>query len=467
MGWEAESWRVGATGALRHDGRNQVTPQQTKKWFAENGIRYVLAQFVDIHGAAKAKSVPVEHYDMVLGDGAGFAGFAVWGLGMGPHGPDYMGVGDAPTLTALPWMPGYARVACDGHVRGKPYPFCARVALKNQLKRLDAKGLTLWTGMEPEFMLLRRKEGGGLAPLDDTDTLDKPCYDYKGLSRGAAILEELTESLRAIGVDVYQIDHEDGNGQFEINFTFADALKTADNFVLFKMAASEIARKHGAIASFMPKPFSNRTGTGAHFHISMGDAKRKNLFHDDKDKRGLGLSTLGYQFLGGLLTHARALAAVCAPTINSYKRLVVGRSLSGATWAPAYIAYGDNNRTACVRIPYGRIEMRLPDGACNPYLAAAAILAAGLDGIERKLDPGEPANENLYELTPKEIKRRRIGLLPQNLSEAMDALEADEVVKAGLGADLAREFIELKRMEWVEYSRHVSDWETSRYVEMF
>jgi glutamine synthetase len=444
-----------------------VTPQQTKKWFADNGIRYVLAQFVDIHGAAKAKSVPVEHYDMVLGDGAGFAGFAVWGMGMGPHGPDYMGVGDAPTLTPLPWMPGYARVACDGHVRGKPYPFCSRVALKNQLKRLDTKGLTLWTGMEPEFMLLRRKDGGGYAPLDDSDTLDKPCYDYKGLSRGAAILEELTESLRAVGVDVYQIDHEDGNGQFEINFTYADALRTADNFVLFKMAASEIARKHGAVASFMPKPFSNRTGTGAHFHISMGDAKRKNLFHDDKDRRGLGLSTLGYQFLGGLLTHARALAAVCAPTINSYKRLVVGRSLSGATWAPAYIAYGDNNRTACVRIPYGRIEMRLPDGACNPYLAAAAILAAGLDGIERKLDPGEPANENLYDLTPQEIKRRRIGLLPQSLSEAMDALEADEVVKAGLGLDLAKEFIELKRMEWVEYSRHVSDWETSRYVEMF
>jgi glutamine synthetase len=179
------------------------------------------------------------------------------------------------------------------------------------------------------------------------------------------------------------------------------------------------------------------------------------------------MSTLGYQFLGGLLAHARALAGVCAPTINSYKRLVVGRSLSGATWAPAYIAYGDNNRTACVRIPYGRIEMRLPDGACNPYLAAAAILAAGLDGIERKLDPGEPVNENLYELTPKEIRRRKIGLLPQNLSEAMDALEADEIVKAGLGTDLAKEFIELKRMEWVEYSRHVSDWETARYVEMF
>lgn len=444
-----------------------MTPQQANKWFASNKIRYVLAQFVDIHGAAKAKAVPVEHYDMVLGDGAGFAGFALWGFGMGPHGPDYMGVGDPKTLIALPWMPGFARVACDGHVRGKPYPYCSRVALKNQLKHLDAKGLTMYAGIEPEFMLLKRTANGGLAPFDDTDTLDKPCYDYKGLSRASAILDEITTNLRAVGVDVYQIDHEDGNGQFEVNFTYADVLKTADDFMLFKMAASEIARKHGVIATFMPKPFSNRTGTGAHFHISMGNKKTPNLFHDRNDKRGLALSTMGYQFLAGILTHARALTAICAPTINSYKRLVVGRSLSGATWAPAYITYGDNNRTACVRIPGGRIEMRLPDGAANPYLAGAAILAAGLDGIERRLDPGEPLNENLYEFSQKELKRRKIGLLPQSLAEAIDALEADEVVRAGIGADLAREFINVKRMEWVEYSRHVSEWETARYLEMF
>jgi glutamine synthetase len=233
------------------------------------------------------------------------------------------------------------------------------------------------------------------------------------------------------------------------------------------MAASEIARKYGVIATFMPKPFSNRAGTGAHFHISMGNKKTGNLFYDKGDKRGLALSTMGYQFLAGILVHARALTAICAPTVNSYKRLVVGRSLSGATWAPAYIAYGDNNRTACVRIPGGRLEMRLPDGAINPYLAGAAILAAGLDGIERRLDPGEPLNENLYEMSSKELKRRKIGLLPQSLAEAIDALEADEVVKAGLGADLASEFISIKRMEWIEYSRHVSEWETSRYIEMF
>ena len=237
--------------------------------------------------------------------------------------------------------------------------------------------------------------------------------------------------------------------------------------VFFKMAASEVARQYGVVATFMPKPFSNRTGTGAHFHISIGTSDQKNAFHDSADARGLGLSQLGYWFLGGLLHHARALAAVCAPTINSYKRLVVGRSLSGATWAPAYIAYGDNNRTACVRIPFGRIELRLPDGAANPYLVTAALAAAGLDGIDRRLDPGEPLNINLYDLSLEETRARGIRLLPQSLSEALDALAQDEVVQNGLGADLAAEFIRLKRMEWVEYSRHVSEWETNRYLELF
>ena len=444
-----------------------MSPDQAKRFFKENGIRYVLAQFVDLHGAAKAKAVPVEHYDMVITDGAGFAGFAVWGLGMGPHGPDFMGVGDPTTISQVLWMPGFARMACDGYVNGKPYAYCSRVAAKRQLDKLTARGYTLYTGIEPEFMLLKKDASGALQPFDDTDGLDKPCYDYKGLARAGGVLDDLTKHLRGVGIDVYQIDHEDANGQFEINFTYTDALRTADNLIYFKMAASEVARAHGAIATFMPKPFSNRTGTGAHFHISIGTKEKKNAFHDDSDRHGLGLSQLGYWFLGGLLAHAPALAAVCAPTVNSYKRLVVGRSLSGATWAPAYIAYGNNNRTACVRIPYGRIEMRLPDGSMNPYLATAAIAAAGLDGIDRRLDPGEPLNVNLYDFSLQQIREKGIGVLPQSLKEAVDALEADEVVQQGIGKELAQEFITLKRMEWVEYSRHVSDWECRRYLEMF
>jgi glutamine synthetase len=440
---------------------------EARAWLERHQIKFVLAQFVDIHGSAKAKAVPAEHLRMVLEEGAGFAAFAIWGLGLGPEGADYMAVGDVTTLAPMPWMPGYARIVCNGHVKGEPYALCSRVALKRQVDALADQGLTLFTGAEPEFMLLRRDERGQLEPAESTDTLEKPCYDYKGLARSSAYLERLVDAVRPAGLDVYQIDHEDANGQFEINFTYADCLKTADRMVFFKMAASEIARQMGVIASFMPKPFSNRAGTGTHFHLSLGDAKTKNLFHDDTDRHGLGLSQTGYHFLGGLMKHARALCAIAAPTVNSYKRLVVGRALSGATWAPAYIAYGDNNRTATVRIPYGRLELRLPDGSCNPYLATAAIIAAGMDGIRNRIDPGPPINENLYEWSPARLAEHGIALLPQNLGEALDALEADPVIRAGLGEGLATEFIRLKRMEWIEYSRHVSDWERDRYVEFF
>jgi glutamine synthetase len=378
-----------------------------------------------------------------------------------------MAVGDPATIANVSWLPGYARIACDGHVHGKPYQYCSRVTLKKALADLAGQGLTMYTGIEPEFMLLRRDENGAVAPFDKSDDLDKPCYDYKGLVRSAEYLGKLVDALKAAGLDVYQIDHEDANGQFEVNFAYADALTSADRFILFKMAASEIANSMGFMASFMPKPFSNRTGSGAHFHISIGDSTVKNLFYDEKDKNGLKLSDMGYWFVGGLQKHARALAAICAPTVNSYKRLVVGRSLSGATWAPAYIAYGDNNRTAFVRIPGGRIELRLPDAACNPYLASTAILAAGMDGVKRKLHPGKPCNENLYELSLEEIAQKGIGLLPQSLAEAMQALKEDELICNAIGADLAAEFIRLKQMEWVEYSRHVSDWESRRYLEFF
>lgn len=444
-----------------------MNQEEATKFLAERNIRYVLAQFVDIHGTAKTKSVPSRHLDMVLTDGAGFAGFAVWGLGLGPHGPDFMARGDLSTLVPVPWMPGYARLVCDGHVNGKPYAFCSRVTLKTQLAKLAKRGMTMYTGIEPEFFLLKKNGDGTLVPTDDTDLLDKPCYDYKGLARSSAFLEKVAESLDEVGIDVFQVDHEDANGQFEVNFTYADALRSADNFIFFKMAASEIARELGMVASFMPKPFSNRTGTGTHFHISLGDAQTKNLFQDDQDTQGLGLSKLAYHFLGGLMAHARALAAVVAPSVNSYKRLVVGRSLSGATWAPAYVAYGNNNRTACVRVPHGRLEMRLPDGSCNPYLATAAILAAGLDGIDKKLSPGNPVNQNLYEWSSGQLREAGIRLLPQNLAEALDEFEKDQVLREAIGQGLSDEFLSLKRMEWIEYCRHVSEWERQRYLEFF
>lgn len=442
-----------------------MTPTEAKQFLDKHQVKFILAQFVDIHGAAKTKAVPVSHFDDILNPGAGFAGFAVWGLAMQPNSPDFMAVGDPSTLSLVPWMPGFARMVCVGNVKGQPYPYDTRFVLLQQIERLKQKGWTLNTGIEPEFFLLHKDELGHIQPYDRSDTLDKPCYDYKGLSRSRAYIEKLVASLQAVGFDVYQIDHEDANGQFEINYTYTDCLTSADRYIFLKMAASEIAKEMGLICSFMPKPFANRTGSGMHIHTSISDGET-NLFADDSDVRQLGLSKLAYHFLGGLLAHARALTAVCAPTVNSYKRLVVGRSLSGSTWAPAYISYGDNNRSSMVRVPGGRLELRLADGSCNPYLATAVAIAAGLDGIEKELHPGEPHNLNLYDLSNAQLKDKGIHTLPQNLNEAIDALESDEVIKKALGV-LADEFINLKRMEWVEYMRHVSQWEVQRYLEFF
>lgn len=437
------------------------------KFISENEIKYILAQFVDIHGVAKTKSVPAHCLMDVVESGAGFAGFAVWGLGMEPHGPDFLARGDLDTLSIVPWQPGYARIVCDGHVNGEPYPYDSRVVLKKQIKLLADKGWTLNTGLEPEFSLFTRAEDGSLAVVDDSDVLDKPCYDYKGLSRSREFLETLVESLQKLDFDVYQIDHEDANGQFEINYTYGNALESADRFTMVRMAAGEIANDLGMVCSFMPKPASDRTGNGMHFHLSITDKHGKNLFNDDSDASGMGLSKLAYHFTAGLLHHAKALCAIAAPTVNSYKRLVVGGSASGATWAPAYIAYGDNNRSAMIRIPYGRLEFRLPDSGCNPYLVHAALIAAGLDGVERELEAGEPQNINLYALTEEERKEKGIDILPQNLNEALNALEADTVLKERLGAEIVEEFLKVKRAEWVEYSRYVSDWEVKRYAEFF
>lgn len=440
---------------------------EAKQFLETNNIKYVLAQFVDIHGVAKTKSVPASCLQDVVEKGAGFAGFAVWGLGMEPHGPDFLARGDLSTLSIVPWQPGYARIVCDGHVNGKPHPYDSRVVLKKQLATLADNGWTLNSGLEPEFSLFNRGPDGALLPVDESDLLDKPCYDYKGLSRSRNFLESLVDSLQQVDFDVYQIDHEDANGQFEINYTYSDALTSADRFTFVRMAAGEIANSMDMVCSFMPKPFSDRTGNGMHFHLSITDKDGNNLFSDDSDANGMGLSKMAYHFIGGLLHHADSLCAFAAPIVNSYKRLVVGGAASGATWAPAYICYGDNNRSAMVRIPYGRLEFRLPDSSCNPYLVHAALIAAGMDGVERQLDPGVPHNINLYDLSEAELKEKGIGVLPQNLNEALDALAANTVLREKMGSEIVDEFIKVKRMEWIEYSRHVSDWERKRYAEFF
>ncbi len=444
-----------------------MTPEAAKKFIAENNVKFILAQFVDIHGVAKTKSVPANCLMDIVETGAGFAGFAVWGLDMEPHHPDFMAKGDLRTLSLVPWQPGYARIACVGHVNDKPYALDSRHVLANQLSRTSAKGWTVNTGLEPEFSLLKRTNDGKIIVADESDQLDKPCYDYKGLSRSRAFLEKLVSSLQELDFDVYQIDHEDGNGQFEVNYTFSDALTSCDRHIMVRMAGSEIANEMGLICSFMPKPFSEKTGNGMHIHLSITNEHGTNIFHDDSDKHGMGLSSMAYHFIAGLMEHGRALCAFAAPTVNSYKRLIVGSSMSGATWSPAYISYGDNNRSAMIRVPYGRLEYRLADGSCNPYLVHAALIAAGLDGIERRLVAGEPQNINHYGQTQHALAKLGIDMLPQNLSEALSALDENSVLRGALGDRLIDEFIRVKRMEWIESQSQVSDWELNHYVEMF
>jgi glutamine synthetase len=428
---------------------------------------------VDIHGAPKVKMVPADCLDDVTDVGAGFAGGAVWGMGQNASSHDMMARVDVESYTPLPWKPGLARFASDLYVDGKPHPFCSRVNLKRVLSEVRAAGYVFNVGVEPEHFLVRRGRRGVVESWDPAhvDTLAKPCYDFKGLAAASDYLRDMNDALRKLGWGVYQSDHEDANAQYEINFKYADALTTADRLIFFKMLAGETARKYGAIATFMAKPFSDRTGSGAHMHYHLADAETgKNLFSTDRDPRGLGLSELGYHFLGGVLAHARALCAVTSPTVNCYKRLQIGQGLysarSGYTWTPAYITYGDNNRTQMIRTPdAGHVEDRTVSSAFNPYLGFAAYLAAGLDGIKRRLDPGDPNLGNLYEMSLEEMAKRKVRVLPQSLAEAIDELERDAVIQAGLGA-IAPEFIKLKRMEWNDYHRQVSTWEVERYLTM-
>ena len=425
---------------------------------AAQGVHTLVAQFTDLNGVAKGKYLPLDQLRTLVDTGAGFSGPSIAGTGLPRMGPrsEYYGRGDPATARALPWMPGYARLACDGFVAGEPFDACPRQVLRRQIARLAERGWTLQTGIEPEFFLLRRSERG-LVPADDHDRLDKPSYDLKSLPRRATMLHELAQSLTACGLQVFQIDHEDAHGQYEVNFLHAEALASADHLMLFKLAAQALAERHGMVFSMMPKPFANQPGSGMHFHVSLWDGERC-LFDDDTTMR---------HFIGGVLAHSAGLAALAAPTVNSYKRLVVGESLSGTSWAPAYIAHGPNNRTALVRTLAGRFEWRLPDASANPYLATAGLIAAGLDGIARRLDPGPACTDDLFEQPLPALRERGIGVLPQSLGEAVEALEADDVLREALGTTLSREFIDAKRAEWIAYARHVSEWEMRRYGELF
>jgi len=415
-------------------------------------IKYFLISFVDLFGVLRSKLVPARAIAGMQRDGAGFAGFATW-LDMTPAHPDMFAVPDPASLIQLPWKPEVGWLAGDLVMDGKFVDASPRVALKNQIALAAKQGMRMKTGVECEYFLV---SPDGSAVSDASDTQEKPCYDQSALMRRYDVISEICDCMIALGWGPYQNDHEDANGQFEMNWDFDDALVTADRHVFFKYMVKAIAEKHGLRATFMPKPFSNLTGNGCHAHVSVWDKTgKKNLFHSASDK--MGLSKMAYQFLGGVLHNADALAAIFNPTVNSYKRIDAQVTLSGATWSPNAITYGGNNRTHMVRVPdEGRFEMRLMDGAANPYLLQAGVLAAGLDGVANKRDPGKPLNINMYTEghTVKDVRR-----LPSNLLDAIRLFEKSKVLRAGLGKELVESYAKLKHRDWRSYSAAISQWE--------
>jgi len=438
-----------------------------KEQIKEKGVEYIFCSFVELSGAPKAKLVPVTHLEQMISEGAAFAGFAAGDIGQGPHDPDIVSMPDLDSLTILPWRKNVAWVPGNVYVNGKPWPYCPRTVLARQLERLRQKGYIFHVGVEAEFMLLKKNGDGNYSPWDPLDTIGKPCYDLRALYRNLDVMATLIRYMQELGWAPYANDHEDANCQFEINWLYSDALNTADRHTFFKWMVRTVAEQHGLWATFMPKPFQHLTGNGAHYHLSLADAETgRNLFLDDT--QDYGLSQLGRWFMGGLLHHARGMSAVIAPLTNSYKRLIRGAPRSGATWAPVYVTYGPANRTQMIRIPApGRIENRAVDGAANPYLACAAILAAGMDGIEHKIDPGQANTENLYEMPEEELHRRNIGFLPTTLREAVECTAGDNVIKEALGPEFASYYIRVKFEEWSQYHESISQWEVDRYLPTF
>jgi glutamine synthetase len=400
----------------------------------------------------RAKLAPAEAIAGMQRDGAGFAGFATW-LDMTPAHPDLFARPDPDSLIQLPWKPEVGWLASDLWMDGKEVQDSPRAQLKKQIAKAGAKGWRMKSGVECEYFLITPD---GKSVADSLDSQEKPCYDQMALMRRYDAITEICNSMLALGWKPYQNDHEDANGQFEMNWEYDDALLTADRHVFFKYMVRQIAEKHGMRATFMPKPFLNLTGNGCHAHVSVWDKTGKtNLFHDAKGE--LGLSKMAYNFLGGVIHSADALCSFFNPTVNSYKRINAPRTISGATWAPNTITYGGNNRTHMVRIPdSGRFELRLMDGAANPYLLQAGVLAAGLDGVENKRDPGPRLDINMY---TEGHKVKGAKKLPLNLLDALRLTEKSKVLRDAMGDSFIDAYTRMKHEEWSRYCRHLTQWE--------
>ncbi len=417
----------------------------------QQGIRYFLISFVDLFGTMRAKIVPASAIDAVAKSGAGFAGFAVW-YDMTPADPDILATPEADSLIRLPWKPEVAWIASDLVMGGADVAQNPRQVLKRVVAAAASEGFELKTGVECEYFMIA-PDGASIS--DPADQQSKPCYDQQALMRRYDVVAEICDAMVSLGWKPYQNDHEDANGQFEMNWEYDTALRTADRHAFFKFMVKSIAEKHGLRATFMPKPFSNLTGSGCHVHASLWSKDGRNVFEDANGE--LGLSETAYHFIGGVMQHAEALCAFTNPTVNSYKRINAPPTLSGATWSPNTVTYAGNNRTHMIRIPDpGRFELRLADGAANPYLLQAAILVAGLDGIRNKRDPGKRLDINMY---TEGHKAKNAKKLPLNLLDALRALEKSSVLKAGLGEDVLASYLKLKHDDWNAYSRHLTEWE--------
>jgi glutamate---methylamine ligase len=425
---------------------------------ADGGIRYFLISFVDLFGVLRAKLVPAAAIAAMQRDGAAFAGFATH-LDLTPADPDVFAIPDADSLIRLPWNNEIGWLAADPIMNGEPIAHAPRNVLKRQIAAAASAGYRMKTGVEAEFFVINRD---GSAIADEADTQVKPCYDQSALLRRYELIKTISDAMLGLGWAPYQNDHEDANGQFEMNWTYDDCLVTADRHVFFKFMVKTLAEQEGLRATFMPKPFSNLTGSGCHAHVSLWDKRGKtNLFADGKGE--LGLSSLAYQFLGGILAHAEPLTALFNPTVNSFKRINASVTLSGATWSPNTVTYGGNNRTHMIRIPEpGRFELRLMDGAANPYLLQAGVLAAGLDGVAHKRDPGKRLDINMYE---EGHKLKNVRRLPLNLLDALREFTASKTLRAALGDEFVDSYAKLRNAEWLDFTRHLTQWERDRTLD--
>ncbi len=412
-------------------------------------ISYYLVSFTDLFGVVRSKLVPAGAIEDMRVEGAGFAGFAAH-LDMTPAHPDMLAMPSDSTYP-LPWNEEVAWIPSDLQMDGRDVEHAPRLVLKRLIAKADQMGLKVMTGVEPEFFLLA-ENGKELSDL--ADTRSKPCYDQQALLRRYDVIAEICDAMTNMGWGPYQNDHEDGNGQFEMNWDFADALTTADRHTFFKILVKSMAERHGYKATFMPKPMPSLTGNGCHVHLSIWDKNDNNLMSGDGE---LGLSGLAYNVIGGLLRNAQSLALITNPLVNSYKRINAPKTTSGATWAPNTVTYGGNNRTHMIRIPgNNRIEVRLADGGSNPYLLQAAMIVAALDGIANKVDPGKRIDLDMY---AEGYKVKDAPKLPLNLLDSIRQFECSEVAREYFGNELHTALVKLKYEEWNEYMRHFSEWE--------